>query len=145
MRESVWPARDMHGERLVVLSIKAATVGQDFSADFIVIEIDHLWIAGAAENPRLSVGRSTSFEDRTIEEHAARAKALVARKQTAESFSARSILTKKTRSRQKRKHLNARQLFGELRSELRQVSRGRRGRETNYSRLVELRRGLLRV
>src|SRR5215471_13859072 len=106
MRYGAGPASQAHVEGLVPPAIKPLAFRGDRLAEFLVLQVDSLSVQRAAKNPCLGVRRSTTFENEIVEENTARAKSLIAREQTTESFELRCILSKKAGNRRQRKHLD---------------------------------------
>src|SRR5436305_2442375 len=86
MRNRIWAAIDVERQRLISLAIKPFPFSGNQVAKLIIAKSDDVRVECAAEYPRLGMRRPATFEDRIIEEHSARAKSLIPRKQTTKAI-----------------------------------------------------------
>src|SRR5437660_12517952 len=106
MRYGAGPASHAHVESLVPATVKSLALRGDRLGEFFVTEVDNLGVKRAAKNPCLGVCRSTTFENEVVEQNTARAKSLIAREQTTESFELRCTRLIKAGHCRQGKHLD---------------------------------------
>src|SRR6266851_7572203 len=107
MRQSVRPTSYPNIQSGIVCAKKPFTLIRDQLCQLLIAKVHHIRVEGAAENPGLGMRRPAPFENTIIEEHAPRAKALPARKQTTEAFQASRFRRVETCRCNQRQHFNA--------------------------------------
>src|SRR5207249_3450254 len=107
MRNRIWAAIDVKRQRLISLAIKPFPFSGNQVAKLIIAKFDDVRVKRAAKYPRLGMRRSATVEDRIVEEHPARAKSLIPRKQTTKAVHLSCVRLVERRHRYQRQHLDS--------------------------------------
>src|ERR1051326_4708350 len=105
MRDRLRAAIDVNRQRLISFPIKLFAFSRDQVAKLIIAKFDDVRVERATEDPGFGMRRAAPCEDRIIEEHAAGAKSLIARKQATKTIHVSCVWLVK------RSHSNERQHF----------------------------------